>query len=253
MLLQGKKGLVVGVANDRSIAAGCARVMAAHGARLALTFLNDKAKPYAAPTADATRAECFMPLDVTDEATSDALFAWIEENWGDLDFLIHSVAYCPKGDLHAPVSECSRDGFLQAMDVSCHSFIRLAGRAAPLMPNGGLLLTVTYYGAEKVVDNYNIMGPVKAALEASVRYLAHDLGARNIRVNAVSPGPIATRAASGIAFFDKLLDEAASRAPARKLATVEDVGSLAAFLASDGAAAITGGVHYVDCGYNVMS
>ena len=252
-MLEGKKGLIIGVANDHSIAAGCASEMAKDGARLALTYLNDKAKPFAAPTAERVQAEGFLPLDVTDEATSDAVFAWIAETWGGLDFLVHSVAYCPKDDLHAPVSQCSRDGFLMAMDVSCHSFIRLARQAAPLMKNGGSLLTVSYYGAEKVVDNYNIMGPVKAALESSVRYLAHDLGPRNIRANAISPGPIATRAASGIAFFDKLLDEAASRAPEKKLASIEDAGALAAFLASDRAAAITGGVHYVDCGYNVMS
>lgn len=252
-MLTGKKGLIIGVANDRSIAAGCAKAMGREGAELAFTYLNDRARPHVGAVAETLGVETLLPLDVSREEQADAVFAEIKERFGRLDFLLHSIAFCPKDDLHAPVVNCSRDGFLQAMDISCHSFIRLARRALPLMGDGGSLLTVSYYGAEKVVDHYNAMGPVKAALEASVRYLASDLGPSGVRVNAVSPGPIATRAASGIDHFDALLDEAATRAPERQLASIDDVGELAAFLASDRARAITGGVHFVDCGYNVMS
>ena len=251
--LQGKVGVIVGVANEHSIAAGCARSMVEQGAEVALTYLNDKARPYVEPVANALGAGALLKLDVTKPDEMENAFAQLKEKWGRLDFLLHSIAYCPKEDLHAPVVDCSLEGFTAAMDISCHSFIRLARCARPLMQDGGALLTVSYYGAEKVVDHYNIMGPVKAALEASVRYLADDLGRSRIRVNALSPGPIVTRAASGIQHFDDLLNEAAERAPERRLATIEDVGAFAAFLASDGAAAITGGVHYVDNGYNVMA
>lgn len=252
-LLEGKKGLVVGIANEHSIAAGCARAFYDTGAQLAVTYLNDNAKPYVQPVADEVHADIVLPLDVEDDAQMDAVFERIKTDWGKLDFLLHSIAYCPQEDLHGRVTDCSRAGFAQAMDISCHSFIRMARKAEPLMKNGGCLLTVSYYGAEKVVDHYNIMGPVKAALEASVRYLAAELGPGGIRVNALSPGPLKTRAASGIAFFDELIDEARDRAPQRRLVTIEDVGNIAAGLVSDAARNVTGNIAYVDAGYHVMA
>jgi len=250
--LSGKAGLIVGVANTQSIAAGCARAFAAAGARQMLTYLNDKAEPHVAPVAEAVEAEALSPLDVTDEEQTEAVFAEVERRFGKLDFLLHSIAFAPKADLQGGLLDSSAQGFAAAMDVSCHSLIRLARRAAPLMSEGGSILTMSYYGSEKVIDNYNLMGPVKAALEASVRYLADELGERRIRVNALSPGPIATRAASGLAHFDALMRAAAGRAPAHRLVTIDEVGAFAAFLASDAARAVTGGVHYVDCGYNVV-
>ena len=250
--LTGRTGLIVGVANQHSIAAGCAHAFHEAGARQALTYLNDKAKPHVAPVAEAVGAEALLPLDVTDEAQLDAVFADIAERFGKLDFLLHSVAFAPKADLQGGLLDSSAPGFAAAMDICCHSLIRLARRAVPLMTDGGSILTMSYYGSEKVVDNYNLMGPVKAALEASVRYLADELGDKRIRVNALSPGPIATRAASGLSHFDELMRAAAERAPAHRLVTIDEVGAFAAFLASDAARAVTGGVHYVDCGYNVM-
>ena len=231
--LEGKVGFIVGVANEHSIAAGCAKAVSEQGATLALSYLNDKARPYVEKVADAVGAAPLIKLDAANDDALEMAFDQIDREWGRLDFLIHSIAFCPKEDLRAPVVECSREGFQIAMDISCHSFIRMARLARPLMTHGGSLLTVSYYGAEKVVDHYNIMGPVKAALEASVRYLADDLGGMRIRVNALSPGPIVTRAASGIDHFDELMNEAAARAPERRLATIDDVGALAAFLVSD--------------------
>ncbi len=253
MSLQGKRGLIVGVANEQSIAAGCARAFADAGSELMLTCQSDKARAYAAPVAEAVGARDLLQVDVSLEADIESARARIEEVWGRIDFLVHSVAFCPKDDLHASVVDCSEEGFATAMNVSCYSFIRLSRMAAALMPEGGSILTFSYYGAERVVDHYNIMGPVKAALEASVRYLAADLGARGVRVNAISPGPIQTRAASGIAYFDELMEAAAAEAPGGRLATIEEVGALAAFLAGDGARAITGGVHYVDYGVNTIA
>ncbi|MEL7030065.1 MAG: enoyl-ACP reductase FabI [Pseudomonadota bacterium] len=252
-MLPNKVGLITGVANAHSIAAGCAVAIAKAGGDVMLTCLNEKAAPYAQPVADAANAKALLPMNVGREEEVEAVFEKVRAEWGRLDFLLHCIAFCPKDDLHAQVIDCSREGFAEAMDVSCHSFIRLARHALPLMSDGGSLLTVSYHGAEKVVDHYNIMGPVKAALEAVVRYLAADLGPKGVRVNALSPGPIATRAASGIEAFDALMHEAAERAPAGRLSTIEDAGAMAAFLVSDGAKAITGGVHYVDCGVNVMS
>lgn len=251
--LEGKKGLVVGIANEHSIAAGCARSFRDAGAELAVTYLNEKAKSYVEPVAKALEAPLFMPLDVEADAQLDAVFDAIRDRWGQLDFLLHSIAYAPIEDLHGRVVDCSREGFARAMDISCHSFIRMAKRAEPLMKEGGCLLTVSYYGAEKVVDHYNLMGPVKATLEATVRYLAAELGPDGIRVNALSPGPLMTRAASGIAHFDKLIDEARERAPQRRLVTIEDVGAMAAGLVSDAAKNVTGNISYVDAGYHVMS
>jgi enoyl-[acyl-carrier protein] reductase I len=250
--LEGKKGLVIGIANDQSIAWGCARAFRAFGADLAITYLNDKAKPFVEPLARQIEAPLFLPLDVQVEGQMEAVFASIGERFGRLDFALHSIAFAPRDDLHGRVVDCSRAGFLQAMDVSCHSFIRMARLAEPLMKDGGALFTMSYYGAEKVVENYNLMGPVKAALEASARYLAAELGPKGIRVHAISPGPLKTRAASGIADFDHLLNEAAARAPARSLVTIEDVGFATAALATDAARLITGDTIYIDGGYHIM-
>jgi enoyl-[acyl-carrier protein] reductase I len=252
MSLRGKKGLVVGIANDQSIAYGCARAFREAGADLAVTYLNDKARPHTEPLSKALGAELFLPCDVREDGQVEALFQAISDRWGRLDFLLHSIAFAPREDLHGRVTDCSRAGFDMAMNVSCHSFIRMARHAEPLMTDGGALMTMSYYGAEKVVDRYNLMGPVKAALEASVRYLAVELGQKNIRVYAVSPGPLKTRAASGIDRFDELMDQAASRAPNHALVTIEQVGDVAAFLASGAAAGMTGNVVYVDNGYNVV-
>jgi len=251
--LQGKRGLVVGIANDQSIAWGCARALSAAGAQLALTWLNDKARPHVEPLAQQLGAAIMAPLDVSVPGQLEALFAQIEREWGGLDFLVHSIAFAPKQDLHGRVTDSSADGFAQAMDVSCHSFMRMAKLAEPLMRQGGSLMAMTYLGAEEVIADYGLMGPVKAALEASVRYLAAELGPAGIRVNAISPGPLATRAASGIAHFDRLLADAETRSPMRRLASIDDVGALCAFLAGDGARSITGGTLYVDGGYNILN
>ena len=251
--LQGKRGLVVGIANDQSIAWGCARALSAAGAELALTWLNDKARPHVEPLAQQLGAAITAPLDVSVPGQLEALFGQIERQWGGLDFLVHSIAFAPKQDLHGRVTDSSAAGFAQAMDVSCHSFMRMAKLAELLMKQGGSLMAMTYLGAEEVIADYGLMGPVKAALEASVRYLAAELGPAGIRVNAISPGPLATRAASGIAHFDRLLADAETRSPMRRLASIDDVGALCAFLAGDGARAITGGTLYVDGGYNILN
>jgi len=250
--LDGKKGLVTGIANEHSIAYGCAQAFRFLGADLAITYLNDKAKPYVEPLAKELDAALFLPLDVSVEGQLEAVFEAVEKQFGKLDFVLHAMAYAPLADLHGRVTDCSRDGFLMAMDISCHSFIRMAHLAEPLMKDGGTLFTMTYYGANKVIENYNIMGPVKAALEAVTRYLAVELGPKNIRVHAVSPGPVKTRAASGIAHFDKLIDEAAERAPAGRLVTIEDVGLATAALATDAARLLTGETLYVDGGLNIL-
>lgn len=250
--LEGKKGLVVGIANEHSIAYGCARAFRRLGAELAITYLNEKADRFVRPLAEGLASPLILPCDVREPGQLEATFEQIRARWGRLDFLLHSIAYAPREDLHGRVVDCSRDGFLMAMDVSCHSFIRMAKLAEPLMPEGGCLMTVTFYGAQQVVENYNLMGPVKAALEASVRYMAVELGPKKIRVHAISPGPIATRAASGLDRFDEMLDRAAARAPQRQLVTIDDVGNVAAYLATDAAQAITGNVAYVDAGYHIV-
>ncbi len=252
--LAGKKGLVVGIANDSSIAYGCAKAYRALGADLAVTYLNDKAERFVRPLADQLQASIVTKCDVTHEGELEATFAEIERKWGKLDFLLHSIAFAPMQDLHGRVVDCSREGFTMAMDVSCHSFVRMTKLAEPLMEKagGGSLQTVSYFGADKVVENYNMMGPVKAALESVTRYMAAELGAKNIRVNTLSPGPLATRAASGISHFDDLLHKAAERAPTHHLVTIEDVGAYSAFLASDAAKSITGQLVYIDGGYNIM-
>nr|WP_244512561.1 enoyl-ACP reductase FabI [Roseovarius nanhaiticus] len=252
-LLKGKRGLVVGIANAHSIAAGCAQACHAAGADLAVTYANDRAKPYVAPVARDVGAALFLPLDVEVEGQMEAVFERIAADWGRLDFLVHSIAFCPKDDLQGPVSACSKEGFAQAMDISVHSLIRMTRLAMPLMEDGGSIVTMSYHGAEKVVDNYNIMGPVKSALEGTVRYLAAELGPRGIRVNAISPGPLRTRAGSGIAHFDALIDAAQKRAPSQSLVTIEDVGNMAAGLVSDLSRKVTGNVAYVDGGFHVLA
>ncbi len=250
--LEGKKGLVVGIANRDSIAWGCARALRQAGATLAVTWLNDKARPHVEPLAQELAAPIQLPLDVEQPPQMQSLFDAIGAQWGKLDFVLHSIAYAPGADLQGRVVDSSAAGFARAMDISCHSFLRLARLAEPLMKDGGSLLTMSYLGAEEVVANYGVMGPVKAALEASVRYLASELGPRGIRVNTVSPGPLATRAASGIPAFDALLANAIRRAPLRHAVTVDDVGALCAFLVSDAARAITGDTLYVDAGYHIL-
>ncbi len=250
--LEGKKALVIGIANNQSIAYGCALAFRAFGAELAITYLNEKSKKFTQPLADRLEASLFLPCDVREEGQLESVFAAIEQKWGKLDIALHSIAFAPREDLHGRVTDCSRDGFLMAMDVSCHSFIRMAKLAEPLMKDGGALFTMSYYGAEKVVENYNVMGPVKAALEASARYLAVELGPKGIRVHPISPGPIQTRAASGIDRFDELMEKAAARAPSRMLVSIEDVGMATAFLATDYAKLITGDTMYIDGGYHVV-
>jgi enoyl-[acyl-carrier protein] reductase I len=251
--LQGKKGLIVGIANEHSIAYGCAQAFREAGAELAITYLNEKAEPFVRPLAERLGSPVVVPCDVRAPGQLEAAFARVGDAWGRLDFVLHSIAYAPKEDLHSRITDCSQAGFALAMDVSCHSFIRMARLAEPLMTAGGCLLTVTFYGSEKVVEEYNLMGPVKAALEASVRYMAAELGSKRIRVHAISPGPLKTRAASGIARFDELLERAQARTPEHRLVSIEDVGNLAAFLVSDAAAALTGNVEYVDAGYHIVA
>lgn len=250
--LHGMKGLVVGIANEHSIAMGCARAFHRAGAELAITWVNDKARPYVEPLARQLEASITLPLDVEQPGQLERVFDAIGVRWGRLDFLLHSIAFAPKSDLHGRVVDSSRDGFARAMDISCHSFARMARLAEPLMKEGGSLMTMSYVGAEEVIPDYGLMGPVKAALEASVRYLAAELGPGGIRVNAISPGPLATRAASGIPHFDLLLAQAAQRAPLRRLVDIGEVGALCAFLAGDGAKAVTGNTLYVDAGYHIL-
>jgi enoyl-[acyl-carrier protein] reductase I len=250
--LKGRKGLIVGIANDQSIAWGCAKAFRALGADLAVTYLNEKAKKFVEPLARELEAPIFLPLDVMVPGQTEAVFDEIGKQWGKLDFLVHSIAFSPKAALHGRVIDVERDGFLATMDVSCWSFIRMAHLAEPLMQNGGVLFTMTYYGSQMVVENYNIMGVAKAALECAVRYIAAEVGPKGIRVHAISPGPLATRAASGIPEFDELMDKAQSKAPARSLVSIDDVGRATAFLALDGAKLITGDTLYIDGGYHII-
>ncbi|WP_321785614.1 enoyl-ACP reductase FabI [Paraburkholderia sp. J94] len=251
--LAGMRALVTGVANAESIAWGCARAFAELGAELALTYLNDKAKPYVEPLAQELGATLLLPLNVEDDAQLDAVFETVREQWGSLDIALHSIAYAPKADLQGGLLDSSAQGFAYAMDVSCHSFIRMAKRAAPLMPRGGTLFAMSYDGANRVVPNYNLMGPVKAALEASCRYLAYELGPLGIRVHAVSPGPLKTRAASGLPDFDRMLAEAVERAPLGELVDIMDVGYATAYLATRYARRLTGNTVYVDGGAHIMA
>lgn len=250
--LAGKKALIVGIANRDSIAYGCARALKEQGASLAITYLNEKAASYVRPIADELGADLVLPLDVQESGQFAQLFDAIRQSWGKIDICLHSIAFCPAVDLHGRVVDCSRDGFIAAMDLSVYSFIRMVRRAEPLMTAGGTCMTVSFYGSEKVVQNYNIMGPVKAALESTTRYMAAELGPKGIRVHALSPGPLKTRAASGILNFDELMNRAAETAPTHHLATIEDIGAFAAFLASNEAANVTGAVHYIDGGYHIV-
>jgi enoyl-[acyl-carrier protein] reductase I len=252
-VLKDKKALVVGIANEHSIAYGCATAFRELGAELALTYLNEKSKPYVEPLARMLDARIFMPLDVSRPGELEAAFERIAKDWGGLDILVHSIAWAPKGDLQGGLLDCSAEGFGRAMDISCHSFIRMAKLAAPLMRDGGTLFAMSYHGAQKVVPNYNVMGPVKAALEAACRYLAYELGPRGIRVHPISPGPLKTRAASGLKDFDLLLNEAGERAPVGELVDILDVGYACAYLATPYARRITGGTVYVDGGVNIMA
>jgi len=251
-LLEGKRGLIVGIANDQSIAWGCAKAFRAFGAELAVTYLNEKAKKYVDPLARELEAPILMPLDVRVPGQMEAVFVRITKDWGSLDFVVHSIAFSPKDALQGRVVDVSREGFLTTLDVSCWSFIRMAHLTEPLMRKGGALFTMSYYGSQVVVKNYNIMGVAKAALESAVRYLAAELGPKGIRVHAISPGPLATRAASGIPEFDALLDKAKVKAPARSLVSIDDVGVATAFLAHDAARLLTGETLYVDGGYHIM-
>ena len=248
--LANKVGLVVGIANEQSIAWGCAKAFRRAGAELAVTY-HARAEDRVRPLAEKLSAPIILPLEVTDEVETDDAFAAIEERWGRLDFLLHCLAYCPRDDLHGRVVDSSLAGFQRAMDVSCHSFIRMLHRAEPLMRRGGACLTVSYVGSERAVSHYGIMGPVKAALEATVRYAAVELGPKGIRVNALSPGPLRTRSGCGLADFERLINKAAERAPTGRLSTIDDVGAHAAFLVSDGARNVTGGIHYVDGGCSI--
>ncbi len=251
--LRGKRGLVVGIANQSSIAAGCARAFTAGGAEIAATYLNEKSLPFVKPVTDALGCKLLVPCDVHVPGQLETVFERITAEWGKLDFLLHAIAFAPADDLHGRVVDCSAAGFGLAMDISCHSFLRMAKLAEPLMTSGGCLLTVTFYGSERVVAHYNLMGPVKAALESVVRYTAAELGPKEIRANAISPGPIKTRAASGIAHFDELLAAEAAAAPEHQLVDIDDVGALAAFLVSDGARRVTGNIIPVDGGQHVIA
>jgi len=250
--LAGKKALVLGVANEDSIAFGCAKAFRDQGADLAITYQNEKAEKHVRPLAEKLGTDIILPLDVREDGQYSQLFDRIRQIWGHVDICLHSIAFCPREDLHGRVVDCSRNGFITAMDISVYSFIRMVRRAEPLMHHGGSCMTVSFFGAEKVVENYNIMGPAKAALESVTRYMAAELGPKGISVNALSPGPLKTRAASGISRFDELMNETARRAPTHHLTSTEDIGAYAAFLASRKARNVTGGVHYIDGGYHIV-
>ena len=251
--LTGMKALIAGIANEHSIAYGCAKAFHELGAELAITYLNEKSKAYVEPLARELKAPIFMPLDVAKPGELEAVFASIKKEWGRLDIGLHSIAFAPKADLQGGLLDCSAEGFGVAMDVSCHSFVRMANLAAPLMKNGGSLFAMSYYGAQKVVPNYNVMGPVKAALEACCRYLAYELGPKKIRVHAISPGPLKTRAASGLKDFDLMLNAAAKRTPVGELVDIMDVGFACAYLATPYARRLSGETLFVDGGVNIMA
>ncbi len=251
-LLQGKRGLIMGVANDKSIAWGIAEAAAAQGAELAFTYQGEALLKRIRPLADSLGAHLVLPCDVTDNASMDAVFATLEREWGRLDFLVHAIAFSDKNELKGRYIDTSLENFTTSLNISCYSFTALAKRAEPLMTNGGSMITLTYHGAERVMPHYNVMGVAKAALEASVRYLASDLGGKNIRVNAISAGPIKTLAASGIGDFRYILKWNEYNAPLKRNTTIQDVGGAGVYLASDLASGTTGEVIYVDCGYHVV-
>jgi enoyl-[acyl-carrier protein] reductase I len=250
--LKGKKGLIIGIANQNSIAYGCGKALQSVGASLAVTYVNEKAEPHVKPLAEELEAELLLPCDYKVPGQLESVFKTIRQHWKTLDFVIHSIAYCPKEDLQGRLVDCSEDGFTSAMAISCYSFIKTARLAEEIMNPQGTLVTMTYYGAEKYIENYGVMGPIKAALEASVKYLAVELGKRKIRVHGVSPGPIATRAASGLKDFEALMKKTRQKTPEQELATVDDVGNVVAFLVSNKAAGMTGNITYVDKGVHVL-
>ncbi|MDO9382697.1 MAG: enoyl-ACP reductase FabI [Hyphomicrobiaceae bacterium] len=250
--MAGKRGLIMGVANNRSIAWGIAQSLAAQGAEIAFTYQGDALKKRVEPLAAELGSKVVLPCDVTDSASMDALFAELQKTWGTMDFLVHAIAFSDKNELDGRYVDTSETNFTQTMLVSCFSFTALAARAEKLMPNGGAMVTLTYYGAEKVMPHYNVMGVAKAALEASVRYLAADLGKGAIRVNAISAGPIKTLAASGISDFRYILRWNEYNSPLRRTVTLEDVGGAGVYLLSDLSKGVTGEVHHVDAGYHVQ-
>jgi enoyl-[acyl-carrier protein] reductase I len=251
-VMTGKKGLVMGVANERSLAWGIAKAVADQGAELAFTFQGEALEKRVRPLAEEVGSKLILPCDVTDEASIDATFAAIEKSWGKLDFVVHAIAYSDKEELKGQYVDTSLDNFLKTMHISCFSFTSIARRAAPLMTEGGSLITLTYYGAERVMPHYNVMGVAKAALEASVRYLAVDLGGRNIRVNALSAGPAKTLAASGIGDFRYILKWNQYNSPLKRNVTLQDIGGAGLYLLSDLSSGVTGETHHVDCGYHVV-
>lgn len=249
-LMAGKRGLIMGVANDRSIAWGIASVAAAHGAELAFTYQGEALQKRVVPLAQSVGSQIVLPCDVTDETSLDALFATLKEKWGTIDFIVHCIAFSDKNELDGLYVNTTRANFLRTLDISCFSFTALCKRAMPLMPNGGSLLTLSYLGAERVMPHYNVMGVAKAALEASVRYLSVDLGGKNIRVNAISAGPIKTLAASGIGDFRYILKWNEVNAPLKRNVTTQEVGNSALYLLSDLGSGVTGEVLHVDSGYH---
>jgi enoyl-[acyl-carrier protein] reductase I len=251
-LMAGKRGLVMGVANERSIAWGIARAVAAQGGQVALTYQGEALEKRVRPLAESIGGRHVLPCDVTDDGSVDAAFEALERDWGGMDFLVHAIGFADKQYLRGRYLDTPRDAFLQALDISCFSFVSVCRRAVPLMRPGGSLLTMSYLGAERVTPHYNVMGVAKAALEASVRYLAADLGTAGIRVNAVSAGPIKTLAASGIGDFRYILKWNQLNAPLRRNVTIEDVGGTGLYLLSDLGAGVTGEVHHVDCGYHIV-
>ena len=251
-LMRGKRGVIMGVANDRSLAWGIAAACAAQGAELAFTHQGEALEKRVRPLAAQTGSDIVIPCDVAEEASIDAAFAALRERWEQFDFLVHAIGFADKSYLRGRYLDTPRAAFLQAMDISCYSFVAVGQRAVPMIRPGGSLLTLTYLGAERVMPHYNVMGVAKAALEASVRYLAADLGGQNIRVNAISAGPIKTLAASGIGDFRYILKWNQYNAPLKRNVTIEDVGGAATYLLSDLSAGVTGEVHHVDCGYHVV-
>jgi len=250
-ILNGKKGLILGVANNKSIAWGVARAAQREGARLAFNFLGEQMEKRVRPLADSVGAEIIAPMNVSDEASMDAFFAQVKEQWGELDFIVHSIAFANKDALQHGFSHTSREDFHLALDVSAYSFVACAQRAAPLMKEGGSMVTMTYLGAERAVPGYGVMGVAKAALEASTRYLAQDLGQRGIRVNSLSAGPIRTLAASAVGDFRKLMEKSARGSMLRRNVSQEEVGNTCVYLLSDLASGVTGEVHYVDSGFHI--
>lgn len=251
-LLSGKKALIIGIANDNSIAYGCAKMLKHAGADIAITYLNDKAKPYVDKIALPLNPSIYAKCDVTIDNDLENLFIEITQKWGSIDIIVHSIAFAPKKDLQGSIIDCSKEGFLLAMDISCHSFLRMAKLAKPLMINGGAMFAMSFYGAVKVVENYNLMGPVKAALESCVRYMSAELGPAKIRVIAISPGPVKTRAASGLDDFDKLMEDARNKSPMHSLVDIFDIGAMVTYLSSDYAKNITGDTIYIDAGYHLI-